>query len=272
MNLKDSMDPRIEELLPFYALDALNDEERELVESYLAEHPEAREQMKDLYSGASALPYGISPVEPPRHVKQSLMARVNKDANARARSVERASRPSSRSFLGLMKGENILRTFTLGIATLAIVWIMILNGKISRLQGEISGLHDTLAAQSNSIEQIIANLPKSPPSNVITVSLKGTDVQPRAHGQLIADPKEQSAVLVISGLPKLKANQTYQVWLIDGGKPVSAGLLTVDENGQGVVIVTSEESISSFQSLGISVEPKGGSDQPTGDIVVLSDI
>jgi anti-sigma-K factor RskA len=171
-----------------------------------------------------------------------------------------------------MNGENILRTFTLGIATLAIVWIMILNTKISHLQGEISGLHDSLAAQSNSLEQIIANLPKSPPSNVITVSLKGTDVQPRAHGQLIADPKEQSAVLIVTGLPKLEANKTYQVWLISGGKPVSAGLLSIDANGQGVVIVTSDESIGSFNSLGISVEPEGGSPQPTGDIVVLSDI
>jgi len=269
MNLKDSMDPRIEELLPFYALDALNDEERELVESYLAEHPEAREQLNELHSGASALPYGIPPVEPPRRVKQSLMARVNADANARAGSQGRALRPSFRTILGLMKGENILRTFTLGIATLAIVWIMILNGKISQLQTQITGLRETVASQTNSLEQIIANLP---PSNVITVSLQGTAVQPRAHGQLIADPKEQSAVLVISGLPKLKANQTYQVWLIAGDKPVSAGLLTVDENGQGVVIVTSGEAISSFQSLGISVEPEGGSEQPTGDIVVLSDI
>jgi len=79
-------------------------------------------------------------------------------------------------------------------------------------------------------------------------------------------------VLIVAGLPKLQANQTYQVWLIADGKPVSAGLLTVDENGQGVVIVTSGESINSFQSLGISVEPEGGSPQPTGDIVVLSDI
>lgn len=272
MSLKDSMDPRIEELLPFYALDALTDEERELVESYLAEHPEAREQMNDLHSGVSALPYGISPVEPPRQVKESLMARVNADAQARARSSARASQQSSPPLLRLIKGENILRTFTLGIATLAIVWVIILNTKISQLQNEISGLHDTLAAQSNSLEQIIANLPQSPPSNVITVSLKGTDVQPDAHGQLIADPKEQSAVLVISGLPKLEANRTYQVWLISGGGPVSAGLLSIDENGQGVVIVTSEEAISSFKSLAISVEPDGGSPQPTGDIVVSSDI
>ena len=155
---------------------------------------------------------------------------------------------------------------------MAIVWVIILNTQISQLQNEISGLHDTLASQSNSLEQIIANLPQSPPSNVITVSVKGTDVQPHAHGQLIADPKEQSAVLVISGLPKLEANKTYQVWLIEGDKPVSAGLLTVDENGQGVVIVTSEEAISSFKALAISIEPEGGSPQPTGDIVVSSDI
>jgi anti-sigma-K factor RskA len=79
-------------------------------------------------------------------------------------------------------------------------------------------------------------------------------------------------VLVISGLPRLEPGKTYQVWLIDGGAPVSAGLLSVDENGQGVFIVNSDESIGSFNSLGISVEPEGGSQQPTGDIVVLSDI
>ncbi|RPI87665.1 MAG: anti-sigma factor, partial [Chloroflexi bacterium] len=50
------------------------------------------------------------------------------------------------------------------------------------------------------------------------------------------------------------------------------GLLTVDQNGQGVFVVTSEAEIGSFNSLGISVEPEGGSPQPTGDIVVLSDL
>jgi anti-sigma-K factor RskA len=269
MSSKDSMDPRIEELLPFYALDALSDEERELVESYLVEHPEAREQMNDLHSAASALPYGIAPVEPPRQVKDALMRRVNADAAARSRSaVQTPAQPSHR--LGWF--DNWFQVFSVGVAAIAIVWVIVLNLQVSRLQTEIAGLHDTLAAQSNSLEQIIANLPKSPPSNVITVSLKGTNVQPRAHGQLIVDPKEQSAVLIVAGLPKLEANQTYQVWLIKGDKPVSAGLLTVDENGQGVVIVTSEEAISSFKSLGISVEPQGGSPQPTGDIVVLSDI
>ena len=134
-----------------------------------------------------------------------------------------------------------------------------------------AGLHATLAKQADTLEQILVNLPKSP-SNVITVSISGTNVQPSAHGQLIADPKEESAVLIISGLPKLEVNKTYQVWLGSGGTMVSAGLLSIDANGQGVVVVTSNESIGSFNKLGISVEPEGGSPQPTGDIVVLSDI
>ena len=128
-----------------------------------------------------------------------------------------------------------------------------------------------MATQSQSIDQIITNLPQSNQSDVITISLKGTEAQPRAQGQLIADPAETSAVLVISGLPPLEAGKTYQVWLI-GDAPVSAGLLTVDENGQSVLIITSEESIGSFRSLGISIEPEGGSEQPTGEIVVLSDL
>jgi anti-sigma-K factor RskA len=64
----------------------------------------------------------------------------------------------------------------------------------------------------------------------------------------------------------------YQVWLIDDSGPKSAGILSVDENGQGVLIVTSDSPIGSFSTLGISIEPAGGSQQPTGEIIVLSDL
>ena len=259
----------IEELLPFYALDALTDEERELVERYLAEHPEARQQLEEMGNVVSALPYAVAPVEPPRRAKEALMARVAADAEARARSSVPTPRQPSRR---VMRFENFFRSFSLVAAAIAILWAIVLNAQVSRLRNEIVALNDRLAAQSESLEQVIARLPQATPSNVITVSLKGTEIQPQVQGQLIVDPNSQSAVLVISGLPQLEAGKTYQVWLINGGAPVGAGLLTVDENGQGVLIVTSEEAIGSFSTLGISIEPEGGSPQPTGEIVVLSDL
>jgi anti-sigma-K factor RskA len=262
------MDPRIEELLPFYVLDALTEEEKELVESYLAGHAEARAQVQDLQSGALALPNSVSPVEPPPRVKEALMARVAADAQVRERSSARVvSQPSRRG----LRFDDIFRILSLGAATAAILWAFILNAQVAQLQSKISALNEQVATQSKSIDELIRNLPQTNQSDVITVSLKSTEAQPRPLGQLIANPHDTSAVLVISGLPPLEPGKTYQVWLI-GNAPVSAGLLTVDEHGQSVLIVTSKEAIGSFNSLGISIEPEGGSEQPTGEIVVLSEL
>ena len=262
------MDNRIEELLPFYALDALSDEERELVEAYLAEHPEVRAQIGELQSVAEALPYAVTPVEPQRRIKDALMARVAVDAGARSRSSERkqASRPSERRW------ANLFPAFSFAVAMVAVIWVVILNIQISKLRNDVSALGKALVAQSNSIEQINAKISQTPASTVVTISLKGTEARPQAHGELIADPKSASAVMVVTGLGQLEAGKTYQVWLIDAGGHKSAGLLTVDANGQAVLIVTSDTAIGSFNALGISVEPDGGSPQPTGDIVVLSDL
>jgi len=210
------------------------------------------------------LPQSVSPVEPAPRTKAALMARVAADERARSTVQSQSSRRVNRF-------ESFFRTFSLAAAALAIVWVVVLNVQVVRLRGEIAKLNSALAAQSNSLNQIIQKLPQTTPSTTITVSLKGTKVEPNAQGQLIADPGSQSAVLVVTGLPPLEPGKTYQVWLI-AGAPVSAGLLTVDANGQGVLIITSQEAIGSFKSLGISVEPQGGSPQPTGDIVVLSDL
>jgi anti-sigma-K factor RskA len=261
------MDRRqIEELLAFYALGAISEQEKELVEAYLEEHPEARQQLEEMQRGAAALPYSISPVEPSLRSKELLMKRVS--AEPRAIPAARNQPSSARG----TRRENFFRAFSLGAAGLAILWAVILNAQVAGLRSEIAALRQALAAQSSSIEQINAALPQLAASKLMTVILSGTDVQPQAKGQLIADPDSQSAVLVITNLTPLQAGKTYQVWLIKGDTPQSAGLLTVDETGQGVLVMTSKENIGLFDALGISIEPGAGSPQPTGEIVVLSNL
>jgi anti-sigma-K factor RskA len=258
------MDRRqIEELLPFYALDALNDEERELVEAYLEEHPEARQEVEEMRSTVAALPYNVSLVEPSPRSKEALMRRVVADQGAASSGRNQPSTPRG------LRWENLFRALSLGAAALAILWAIVLNAQVVALRNEIAALRHNLAVQSDAIEQINASLLQG---GAITVSLEGTDVQPQAQGQLIANPNSQSAVLVIANLTPLEPGRTYQVWLIQGDAPQSAGLLTVDENGQGVLVVTSEAEIGSFDALGISIEPGEGSIQPTGEIVVLSNL
>src|SRR5262245_31751605 len=159
------MDPReIEELLPFYALDALTDEEREQVEAYLREHPEARQQAGEMGKAVLALPYSVAPVEPSARTKEALMARVSVDQRSRALKQEQAPRPRE------MRWVNIFQAFGLGAATVAIIWAVVLNIQLSYLRTQVSTLSEALVAQSNALEQINQQLSQAPASETVTIS------------------------------------------------------------------------------------------------------
>jgi anti-sigma-K factor RskA len=277
--LKDDMEDRIEQLLPFYILGGLSEEERDLVEAYFVQHPEARAEIRDLEFAASALPYSAPSVQPSSHPKESLMARVAADQGVRAPQNETGgsgARPRNR-FAGF-------QAFSFGalgllVALAALVLLFGLNRQVSRLQGEVAALQTALLAQASRIEQfnqelgqVNARLPQGTPSALTTFALNGTAAQPGAHGQLLTDPNSHSAVLVVDGLAPLESGRIYQVWLIKSEVPQSAGFLNVDSHGQGVSLLAPDQAIGSFDALGISIEPVQGSLKPTGDIVVLGEL
>ena len=108
--------------------------------------------------------------------------------------------------------------------------------------------------------------------NAQTFAVAGTDHQPGSHGKLIADSETGSAVLVVAGLQQLEAGKTYEFWLIKGETPVAAGIFEVNEEGRATLKVSHAVTPGSYDAVGVSVEPEGGSEQPTGAIVMLSEI
>ncbi len=276
--MKDETNTLIEELLPFYALGALTNEEREWVEAYLGEHPEVRAQNEEMEFAASALPYSATPVRPSDHIKKKLMERITADQLARSPvpakvSLHRPDRPQNR-FRGIPQFS--FSALSLLVTAIAIVLMFTLNRQVSQLQGEVASLKSALVAQANTVEQlnqalvqVNAKLPQTTPAALTVFVLDGTEVQPEAHGQLMTDPNSHSAVLVVVGLAPLQAGMTYQIWLIEGDTPKSAGVLSVNDQGQAVSILTPNQTVASFDALGISIEPEEGSLQPTGDIVML---
>ena len=64
------------------------------------------------------------------------------------------------------------------------------------------------------------------------------------------------------GMPTLPANQTYQLWLMtETGAPVSGGVFRPDQAGN--VEVPASGNLDGVDQMGVSVEPAGGSAQPT---------
>jgi anti-sigma-K factor RskA len=79
-------------------------------------------------------------------------------------------------------------------------------------------------------------------------------------------PDEGIAVFEVS-MPPLSAGRTYQAWKItEGGAAVSLGVLS----NQGTFAF--ESDLSDATAIAISVEPSGGSPQPTSDPVVVSEL
>jgi anti-sigma-K factor RskA len=68
-------------------------------------------------------------------------------------------------------------------------------------------------------------------------------------------------------MPELPADQTYQIWLIDpqGGRTSGGTFTPESELPYTSVSVYSTGSLADYVGLGVTVEPAGGSSQPTGE-------
>ena len=78
------------------------------------------------------------------------------------------------------------------------------------------------------------------------------------------------SALIVDGLPALPSDKDYQLWYIGAGGPVSAGLLDTraTASGSGTAWRVLDGSLTAGDTIGMTVEPKGGSQQPTTAPVV----
>lgn len=74
------------------------------------------------------------------------------------------------------------------------------------------------------------------------------------------------SAIIVDDLPALGDDQDYQLWYIGAAGPVSAG--TFDSDGSGTVWRVLDGTMTAGDTVGVTVEPKGGSEQPTTDPIV----
>jgi anti-sigma-K factor RskA len=106
--------------------------------------------------------------------------------------------------------------------------------------------------------------------SVSSVLLAGLEATPQAQGSTFVDPSARAAVFYASDLPALSGEQTYQLWFIADGVPVSGGTFDVDAEGRAMVIVDQTAPIEAIQLWAVTIEPAGGVPQPTGEMVLKS--
>jgi anti-sigma-K factor RskA len=86
-----------------------------------------------------------------------------------------------------------------------------------------------------------------------------------ANGSLIVSPAHEGT-LILNGLAAAPAGKTYEIWVIQGGKPVPAG--TFPGGGRVAVVLTRE--VPDGAVVAVTVERAGGVPKPTSTPLIRS--
>jgi anti-sigma-K factor RskA len=109
----------------------------------------------------------------------------------------------------------------------------------------------------------------SRPGGMYAFSLNGTDIMPDGAGYLIVGADGRNGAVIVDKLPPLEPDAEYQLWLIRDGEFTSGALLTVDEMGYGGRRVSAPDNLLTYSMVNITIEPVGGSDNPTGEVILV---
>ncbi|MEX1078054.1 MAG: anti-sigma factor [Homoserinimonas sp.] len=246
-----------------YALNALSPQERDNFEAQLMESEAMRNELTGLSDTAALLGLAVEPVQPKADLKANIMAKLAstpqlpRESDASPRRVEPAPPTETTSTPGAVESKTRARWFTrpAGILAAAAAAAALFAG--GNLVGWNLAHNDFAVTQATALAELQAA--EDVQSATATVAGGGT-------AELIWSIERQRSAIVIDDLPDLPENRVYQLWYIDGGGATPAG--TFEPAGRGKTLRVLDGTMSAGDTIGITVEPEGGSQQPTTDPVV----
>ncbi|MBH0008603.1 anti-sigma factor domain-containing protein [Salinibacterium sp. SWN1162] len=282
-----------------YALNALSPEEREAFEKHLAASDETRTETTELSDTAVALGMAIDPVTPPPALKANLMAMIAQTpqlpreadvavvADDASSSVDVASTPlatvtplaASVSLAADDSAEQsstsaaapaspaerkaqarwFTRPATALAAVAAAVALIVTGGVVADSIGRTSIEQSSFAA--GQADQLAAINAASDSQRLVSTVAGGATATFVWSGELA------SSAVIVDGLEALPADQVYELWYIDEAGARPAGLMNAADDGPTWRVLDGDMAIGDV--VGVTIEPKGGSDAPTTDPIVV---
>ncbi len=228
------------DLIPAYALGALNEMEARLVQEHLEQCAACQSELRAYRQVAEDLALAVHQRTPPETIKQRLMARVRLTASQPQKA------PETGGFLAW------LTHLTPAWSLVSLVLLL------------------TLVVSNVWLWQRLNNQTQREKFHVVT--LAGTDFTPGSSGVLVISTDGADGTLVVENLPVLDEAQQYQLWLIKDGARTSGGVFSVSKTGYGHMGIWDVGSLLDYQAFGITIEPAGGSPGPTGKKVLGGDL
>ncbi len=228
----------LRELIPAYALDALGPEDVLDLEAHLPRCPVCQDELAALRDVAASLATGVAAVEPPAELAGRIFDAV---------------RPTRREPAGQ-------RGWALALAAAAVV-IVVLGALDLSLERRLAAF-DARAVVETQMLTMLAS------PNAGTVALTGSVP---GSVRLVFDRATGHGALVVSGLRDPGKEFVYQVWLVAGAAPTSAGVFRPAPDQPMMMMVGPD--VTRYRAVAISVERgPDGAPGPTSAPVLVGTI
>lgn len=252
----DLAEGRVLELAEIYALDALSDDERAMIDAHVRDAPEGSEFRERVRQARETLAVSFAPEEePPAGLFDNIMERISHEAAVQP-PVKAEAPPVVESVVGDLaaartKREERSRTsnarrWIVGVAAAAVIAL-----------GGI-GVGAYVSAQNDPVNQIL---------QAQDVQKKSAPVPGGGTATISASSDKDSFVVLMDGVAPAPEGKVYQLWTLpkDGSAPVPQGTMDAETLSQPAVV----KGLSSASSVAITVEPTGGSSSPTQPPVLV---
>jgi anti-sigma-K factor RskA len=217
-----------------YALNATSPEEAARFEDHLGACPTCSQEVRELQAAAAEMAASETAAPP-----VALKARVLAGAQ---RTPQLPPTVPASGTAGTRRTEKWFRPL---VAVAAAVAVIVAAG-IGYNQVTDNG------SPSNTLASGVARVFDAPDARHATVE---TTTGESIH--VAASPSLHRMAVDTGDLPDLAAKKVYQLWLVEGDRPTSAGLLNDPDSGAAMELPAEGTKVA------ITIEPAGGSEQPT---------
>lgn len=150
----------------------------------------------------------------------------------------------------------------------SIYWAITTNKKYQDLQAKNRVLENQVQLSTAQMNQVQDDLDKLRSHPMKTAALKGGDNSAYAIVYWDTVSASRDVYLMINNLPQPASDKQYQLWALLNGQPIDLGMIEVRQ----LRLLYRMKNVQNAQAFAITLEPKGGSDQPTTPPIAVSDL
>jgi len=250
--------------LELYIFDQLSEAEKREVERMCAEHPDVQAELYAIQGSLSGYASSFSR-NPDPALRSKVLSQLTL-ADAPAPKVIPMNANPGGSYRWLAAASVALFIISSGVNLYLYNQYRSVTGQLADLQTKNSVLADNNVHLTKQISAVSDDLTAVASSSNVRVELAGLPLSPTARALIFWDKERKATYINTKDLPPLAMDKQYQLWAIVDGKPVDLGVLPTDKQQTALVKV---KDVSEPQAFAITIEPKGGSVNPTMDQMIV---